>query len=184
MSLQRCVRGGGFPQGRAQRGVYAQPPGFSLCPPYSWRKTSFWRAPPHPHTRAQVSRTRSQETMWARSPRGSSRVGMQTSPGSSQDFTITKTPVASAILWPSGKHNTNVTAPIQKYRDPPPSPKEAGSPRASYGFAVPGLPKPGAGRGITGALHGGKSYHRGTFWWGEEGDHTDKDKKKKKNQSI
>lgn len=38
-----CVcagRGGGFPQGRAQGGVYSQPPGFSLCPPYSWRKTS------------------------------------------------------------------------------------------------------------------------------------------------
>lgn len=104
---------------------------------------------------------------------------MQTSPGSSEDFTITKTQIASAILCPSGKHNSNVT--IQKYRDLLPAPKEAGSPKAPHGFAAPGLPNPGASRGITGALHGEKSYHRGASWWGEEGDQTEKDKK---NQSI
>lgn len=45
---------------------------------------------------------------------------------------------------------------------------------------MPGLPNPGASRGIIGALHGEKSYHRGASRWGEEGDQTDKDKKKKK----
>lgn len=87
---------------------------------------------------------------------------MQTSPGSSEDFTINKTQIASAILCPSGKHNSNVT--IQKYRDLLPAPKEAGSPKAPHGFAAPGLPNPGASRGITGALHGEKSYHRGASW--------------------
>lgn len=105
---------------------------------------------------------------------------MQTSPGSSEDFTITETQTASAILRPSGKHNSNVMALIQKYRDPLPSRKEARSPKASHGFAVLGLPNPGASGGITGALHGEKSYHRGASQWGEEGDQSDKDKKKKK----
>lgn len=51
-------------------------------------------SPPPP---PQVYRTRSEETKLSRSPPGSSRVGMRTFPGSSEDFTITQTQIASAI---------------------------------------------------------------------------------------
>lgn len=89
--------GRGIPTGLSpERSLRAAPGVFSLSSLFLEENFLLTRPPTSTHT--QVYRTRSEKTKLSYSPPGTSRVGMQTFPGSSEDFIIvTKTQTASAV---------------------------------------------------------------------------------------